>query len=173
MVRPLGRYAPCVHLRPYRDDDATATLKVFRRAIRTLASHDYAPEQVEAWASPEIDPAVWAERRRTHRTQVAETDGCVVGFTDVDDDGYVDMLFVDPDVARQGVGSALLEWARITAEGLGARELTTNASLTARPVFEAHGFTVVAEQRPVLRGVAMTNFRMRRTLGTGTSVTDH
>ncbi|MGB7979754.1 MAG: GNAT family N-acetyltransferase [Candidatus Nanopelagicales bacterium] len=159
-------------LRPYRDADAAGTLKVFRRAIRTLAGHDYAPEQVDAWASPEIDPAVWAQKRRTRRTQVADTDGRVVGFTDIDDDGYIDMLFVDPDVARQGVGSALLEWARITAEGLGARELTTNASRTARPAFEAHGFTVVAEQCVVLRGVAMPNLRMRRPLSASTRVPD-
>lgn len=150
-----------LHLRPYRDEDAAATLAVFRRAIRGLASRDYTAEQVEAWASPDIDPDVWAQRRRARRTQVAEVDGRVVGFTDVDADGYVDMLFVDPGVARRGVGSALLDWARATATELGADELTTHASLTARPVFEAHGFTVVAEQRPVLRGVALTNFRMR------------
>lgn len=148
-------------LRPYRDDDAPATLDVFRRAITFLAGRDYTPEQVAAWASPDIDPVVWAERRAASRTRVAEVGGRVVGFTDVDEDGYVDMLFVDPDVARQGVGSALLRWARATAVELGAHELTTNASLTARPVFEAHGFVVVAEQHPVRRGVELTNFRMR------------
>lgn len=150
-----------MHLRPYRDDDAAPTLAVFRRAVTLLASRDYTAEQVAAWASPDIDPVVWAERRAASRTQVAESGGRVVGFTDVDEDGYVDMLFVDPDAARQGVGSALLSWARATAVELGAHELTTNASLTARPVFEAHGFVVVAEQRPVLRGVGLTNFRMR------------
>lgn len=150
-----------MHLRPYRDDDAAATLDVFRRAITLLASRDYTAEQVAAWASPDIDPAVWAERRAASRTRVAEVGGRVVGFTDVDEDGYVDMLFVDPDVARQGVGSALLRWARATAVALGAHELTTNASLTARAAFEAHGFAVVAEQHPVLRGVELTNFRMR------------
>jgi putative acetyltransferase len=71
------------------------------------------------------------------------------------------MLFVDPDVARQGVASALLRWVRATAAELGAHELTTNASLTARHVFEAHGFVVVAEQHPVRHGVELTNFRMR------------
>ncbi|MBB2921611.1 GNAT family N-acetyltransferase [Cellulomonas cellasea] len=148
-------------LRPYRDDDAAATLDVFRRAIRVLASRDYTAEQVAAWASPDIDPTGWAARRSASRTQVAEVDGRVVGFTDVDNTGYVDMLFVDPDVARRGTASALLRWVRATAAELGLRELTTNASLTARPVFEAHGFAVVAEQHPVLDGVELTNFRMR------------
>ena len=149
-------------LRDYREPDGPATLDVFLRAIRVTAARDYAPEQVAAWASDEIDPAGWAARRASARTQVAEVDGRVVGFTDVDDRGYVDMLFVDPAFARQGVATALLDWAVATARSLGAGELSTHASLTARPFFEAQGFVVVVEQQPVLRGVALTNFVMRR-----------
>jgi putative acetyltransferase len=36
----------------------------------------------------------------------------------------------------------------------------TNASITARPFFEKHGFMVVAEQHPVIRGVEMINYKM-------------
>ncbi|WP_315097991.1 GNAT family N-acetyltransferase [uncultured Cellulomonas sp.] len=151
-------------LRPYREPDAAATLDVFRRAIRLTASRDYTPEQVAAWASDEIGVAEWGARRLASRTQVAEVDGAVVAFTDVDDQGYVHMLFVDPDAARRGVATALLGWVVETARDLGAGELTTHASLTARPFFERQGFEVVAEQRPVTRGVAMTNFAMRRDL---------
>jgi putative acetyltransferase len=153
-----------VILRDYAESDGPATLDVFRRAIRVTAARDYTPEQVAAWASDEIDPAGWDARRRASRTRVAEVDGSVAGFTDVDERGYVDMMFVDPAFARRGVASALLEWAESTARELGAVELSTHASLTARPFFEAHGFSVVVEQRPVLRGVALTNFVMRRDL---------
>ena len=62
------------------------------------------------------------------------------------------------------MATALLGWAVSTARELGAAELSTHASLTARPFFEAHGFVVVVEQHPVLRGVALTNFVMRRAL---------
>lgn len=151
-------------LRPFRESDAATTLDVFLRAIRTTASRDYTPEQVAAWASDDIDVAGWSARRADHRTQLAEVDGRVVGFTDVDEHGYIDMLFVDPDVARTGVASALFEWALEMARDLGATELTTHASLTARPFFERQGFEVVVEQRPVLRGVELTNFVMRRDL---------
>lgn len=151
-------------LRDYDESDGPLTLEVFRRAIRQTAARDYTPEQVAAWASDEIDPDGWAARRRSARTRVAEVDGRVAGFTDVDERGYVDMLFVDPAFARRGVATALLRWAASTARELGAVELSTHASLTARPFFEAQGFTVVAEQHPVLRGVALTNVVMRRAL---------
>lgn len=151
-------------LRDYRDSDGPATLEVFLRAIRLTAARDYSPEQVAAWASDEIDPAGWAARRAAVRTRVAEVDGRVVGFTDVDEHGYVDMLFVDPAFARQGVATALLDWVLTTARERGSAELSTHASLTARPFFEAQGFEVVTEQQPVLRGVTLTNFVMRRDL---------
>ena len=141
-----------VILRPYGESDAARRSRSSCARSGTTASRDYTPEQVAAWASDEIDPAGWAARRRAARTQVAEVDGRVVGFTDVDERGYVDMLFVDPAVARHGVATALLGWAVATARELGADELSTHASLTARPFFERHGFVVVTEQQPVLRG---------------------
>jgi len=153
-----------LHLRDHTPDDAPATLAVFRRAITGTAARDYTPEQVAAWAPDEIDPDAWAARRAAARTRVAVRDGAVVGFTDVDAAGYVDMLFVDPGAARQGVARALLDWAVRTAAADGATELTTHASITARPFFAAHGFVVVAEQHPVRRGVTLTNYRMRRPL---------
>ncbi|MBW0253180.1 GNAT family N-acetyltransferase [Cellulomonas sp. PS-H5] len=151
-------------LRDHTPDDAAATLAVFRRAITVTAARDYTPEQVAAWAPDDIDPDAWGARRAAARTRVAVRDGAVVGFTDVDAAGYVDMMFVDPGAARQGVARALLDWAVRTAAADGATELTTHASVTARPFFEAHGFEVVAEQHPVRRGVTLTNYRMRRPL---------
>jgi len=153
-----------VELRAYTPEDARATLDVFRRAVRVTAARDYTAEQLAAWAPDDLDPVAWATRRAAARTEVAVRDGAVVGFTDVDAAGYVDMLFVDPGAARQGVARVLLSWAVATAAAAGAVELTTHASLTARPFFEAHGFVVVAEQHPVRRGVALTNYRMRRPL---------
>jgi putative acetyltransferase len=153
-----------VELRDYTGADAEATRDVFLRAIRVTAARDYTPEQVAAWAPDDVDPGAWAARRAGSRTRVAVRDGVVVGFADVDAAGYVDMLFVDPAAARTGVARALLDWAVRTATADGATELTTHASITARPFFAAHGFEVVAEQHPVRRGVTLTNYRMRRLL---------
>jgi putative acetyltransferase len=150
-------------LRPYTPHDAEPTLGVFRRAVRQTASHDYSVEQIAAWSSDDIDLTVWNTRRAARPTLVAEVDG-VVGFSDVDDSGYIDMLFVDPDFSRRGVASTLLAALTEQAATAGALELTTHASITARPFFEGHGFEVVEERRPVLRGVEFTNFAMRRRL---------
>lgn len=151
-------------LRAYDESDAEATLRVFLRAVRVTASKDYSPEQVAAWASDDIPLDVWAVKRLQTGTVVAVEGDKVLGFSDVDERGYVDMMFVDPAVTRRGVASALLDHVTRVARERGAVELTTYASLTARPFFAKHGFVVVEERHPVLRGVSLTNFSMRKPL---------
>ena len=62
---------------------------------------------------------------------------------------HIDLLFVSPDRARQGIGGALIE--ALCAQ-YPAQILTVDASITAKPCFTAHGFKVVAEQRVAARG---------------------
>jgi len=70
------------------------------------------------------------------------------------------MLYVDPTATRRGVGSALVSHIVSLARGGDAAEIETYASITARPLFERHGFVVIEEREPVVRGVALRNFRM-------------
>lgn len=159
-----------IRFRPYVAGDAAATLEVFRRAIHTTAAVDYSPDQIESWAPADVDVSAWERKRAERLTAVADDGGTVVGFTDVDHDGYIDMLFVDPAVGRRGVATSLVTWAAQRAESLGARFLRTSASITARPFFIAQGFVVDEERRPVVRGVAMPNYAMGRSLAPTTPV---
>lgn len=147
-------------IRPYGATDASSTLEVFLRAIHETARRDYTPDQIDAWARDDRDLRQWNEARESSRTQVAEIGGQVCGFVDVASDGHIDMLFVDPDHAREGVATALLDWAISTARRAGATRLTTHASITARRFFSARGFSTDEERHPEIRGVRMTNYLM-------------
>ena len=151
-------------IRPFAVVDGEATLDVFLRAIRITASSGYTPEQIAVWAPNNMDIAVWTAKRQATPTVVATSDDRVVGFTDLDGRGYIDMLFVDPDFGRRGVASALLGWVLERADERGITELSTHASLMARPFFEKFGFVVLEQRYPVLDGVRLTNFSMRRSL---------
>jgi putative acetyltransferase len=50
------------------------------------------------------------------------------------------------------------------AQRLGLCRLFTEASITARPFFEAHGFTALAPQVVTCRGAEFVNYRMERYL---------
>lgn len=162
-MRPSVDRVP-INIRPFTNDDAVPTLEVFQRAIRTTAATDYSSEQIAAWAPADADTGAWLERRAQLNTVVAVVDDRIAGFTDVSASGYVDMMFVDPAVGRRGIATALLLWARTEAQRLGSSTLSTHASITARPFFEAQGFVVDEERHPILRGVVMTNYAMTCTL---------
>ena len=55
---------------------------------------DYTEEQLNAWATGEVDLEKWNESFRAHHTVVAELDERIVGFGDMDDSGYLDRLYV-------------------------------------------------------------------------------
>jgi len=135
-----------VELRAYAAGDAEATLVIFLRAVRETARAHYSAEQVAAWAADSGDLDSWTVARAAANTQLAVIDGHVAGFTDLDDDGYIDMLFVDPDFGRQGIASALLASMIALARQRGLPAVTTFASLTSRPVFERHGFVITGER---------------------------
>lgn len=153
-----------VTIRPYAAGDAAATLRIFERAVTETARSRYSEAQVLAWLGGPRDEAAWHQRRAAAGTVVALVDGEVAGFTDLRDDGYVDMLFVSPDHGRRGIGARLLAHVVETARHDGVPALSTHASEVARPVFERAGFAVV-ERETVHRGdVTLDRYVMQRPL---------
>ena len=80
------------------------------------------------------------------------------------------MLYVHPNFVRCGVARALLEHLEEAARTNALRRLYTEASLTARPVFEAMGFRMVVPQTVTIRGESMTNYRTEKRLHTPISL---
>ncbi|GAA2825826.1 putative acetyltransferase [Leucobacter komagatae] len=160
MVEPASS-----HIREYTEADADATLAIFTAAVMETAAADYSPEQLWVWARPgERDRTGWHGAMSGRDSFVAVAGAKVVGFSDVSSSGFIDMLFVDPAWGGRGVARALLAEAEGRARATGAGELAADVSITARPVFERLGFEAERPQEVVRDGVALTNFRMRKTL---------
>lgn len=148
-------------IRPYTAGDADATIEIFLRSIREISSKDYLPAQIEAWAKVE-DRSLWAERRISRPAWIAEVDGKPAGFSDLTDDGCLDMMFVHPEFQGIGVATRLLRTVEEEALTLGFRRIYTEASRTARPFFEGKGFRVLAGQIVEKRGQGLENFLMEK-----------
>ena len=151
-------------IREFRPDDAPALWGVFFSAIHELAAADYSPEQLDAWAPAEPDAVKWAERMAGIKPFVAEIDGHIVGYADVQGDGYIDHFFVAAGAARRGVGSELMQRIHNEATARRISRLYADVSITARPFFERFSFQVEAAQQVSVRGVVLDNFRMQKTL---------
>ena len=107
-------------------------------------------------------------------TLLAVIDGAIAGFASLKGAEEIDMLFVDPEFARQGAAGALIEALTKLAQARGAKRLTVDASDSARPLFERQGFT--AERRNLVRvgDQWLANTTMAKTLtGERTPPTRH
>lgn len=120
--------------------------------------------QIRAWAPDDIDTERFGQRCETKSTWVAEHEGRIAGFLDLEPDGHFDMLYVHPDFQRRGVARALIEHVEDAALGIGLRRLYAEVSITARPAFEAMGFRTIVPQVVTLRGESLTNYRMEKRL---------
>lgn len=149
-------------LRPYRPADAPALLALFKDTIRRVNCRDYPPDQIRAWASDDIDPTIWAGRFVGRFAVVAEAAGRPVGFTELEADGHIDRFYVSAAHQGQGIGKALMAAVFAEADRLDHPRLFVEASVTARPFFEAMGFVVLAEQVVPCRGAELVNLRMER-----------
>ncbi|QEL17120.1 GNAT family N-acetyltransferase [Limnoglobus roseus] len=136
---------------------------LFRDTVHRVNARDYTPEQLRAWAPPEMNAARWATLADRFAV-VAEAEGQIVGFADLEPNGHVDRFFVHADHQRRGVGAALM--GVLIEEAVRARigRLFAEVSVTARPFFERHEFVTQAEQQVIIHGIALANYRMERIL---------
>ena len=157
--------APTCTLREYRPEDLEAALAVFHDAVHGLGGDAYSPEQLEAWAPAVPDRAHWRRRLDELRVCVAvdEVDS-VTGFIAWTVEGNIDLLYVAPRAAGQGLATRLYAEAERTLRADGCSRLRTDASDIARPFFARQGFQAVRENRVERLGVALRNTTMEKRL---------
>ena len=146
-------------IRRYRSEDCRRLTELFYDTVHSVNARDYAPEQLDAWAPGQPDLEAWDRSLHAHESFVAEENGVIIGFGDIDQSGYLDRLFVDKDHQGRGVATALCDALEAAVR---AEHYTTHASITARPFFEKRGYHVVRQQRVERQGVSLTNFVMEK-----------
>ena len=147
-----------MRIRAYQSKDCAALAALFYNTVHTVNARDYTQAQLDVWAPGHVDLAAWNRSFLAHNTFVAELDGVIAGFGDIDETGYLDRLYVHKDYQRRGVAAALCDAMERTAPG----KIVTHASITARPFFEGRGYTVVRTQQVERQGVLLTNYVMEK-----------
>jgi putative acetyltransferase len=152
--------SPCI--RRYVAGEESSLFGIYFTAIHLVASHDYTPEQVHAWAPRDLDVDLWARKMREISPFVADLNGELVGYADVQSNGYIDHFFVSGKHPRRGIGTLLMKKILAEAASLGIPLLTSNVSRTAQPFFQRFGFVIAEKRNSEIRGVVVPNALMRR-----------
>ena len=103
---------PTFALRPFLPADAPLLAEIFRASIEELTGDDYSEAQQQAWSAAADDEAAFAARLADELTLIA----------------------------RQGVGTMLLDAIERLMAGRGAALLTADVSDSARDFFATRGY---------------------------------
>jgi len=136
---------PKLALRPYLPADAPLLAEIFRASVEELTAEDYSEAQRGIWAAAADDEAAFGARLGRGLTLVATLGGSVVGFISLKGADHLDLLYVHPAVAGQGIGAMLCDAVEKLAAARGTPRLTADASDSARGFFEHRGY--VAQRR--------------------------
>jgi putative acetyltransferase len=136
----MGQNLPKPALRPFLPDDATALAEIFQASIEELTREDYSEAQAAAWAAAADDAAAFGKRLGQDLTLIATIGGSPVGFASLKGNEQIQMLYVHPAVAGQGVGALLYDALEKLAGARGAKRLVADVSDTAEEFFRRRGF---------------------------------
>ncbi len=145
-------------LRKYRPTDCGELARLFYDIVHTVNAADYTKEQLDAWASGDVDLEEWDRSFREHDCVIAAEGGTILGFGDMDRNGYLDRLYVHKDYQRKGVAMAICDSLEQAVQG----KIAVHASVTAKPFFEKRGYRVIRKQQVFRRGIALVNFVMEK-----------
>ncbi|NAW82793.1 GNAT family N-acetyltransferase [Vibrio sp. V43_P6S15P86] len=149
-------------IRRYRTEDAPILWTLFYHTVRVINRRDYTESQVSAWAPSDFDLNSWQRTMDAIQPYIAEIEGQVVGYCDLQSDGLIDHFFCHHEYQGQGIGRDLMSFLFPQAKVKGIERLYSEVSITARPFYEKMGFKVKVQQRAEVRGETLTNFMMEK-----------
>lgn len=149
-------------LREYQPQDCPALVQLFKDTVFTINKQHYSPAQLTAWAG-NVTPDDWAQSLLNNTTVVAQCGNSIAGFGDLEGN-TINRLYIHKNFQRQGIAKAILLYLEEIALLRGTTELTTYASITAKPFFEKMGYTTQYEQQVERKGILLTNYAMHKNL---------
>lgn len=145
-------------IRDYQPSDCKEITELFYNTVHTVNAKDYTKEQLDVWATGQVDLEKWNQSLQEHYSIVAIENEVIVGFGDIDKTGYLDRLFVHADYQGKGIATGICNQLEQTIQG----NITTHSSITAKSFFEKRGYRVIKEQQVERQGIFLANFIMEK-----------
>jgi GNAT superfamily N-acetyltransferase len=168
----MKRITAKISIRNARVEDASAFVHLHYQAVHAMAADSYEKSILDSWSSSKFEERIAAVERSIKENPdnafklMAEVDGVIVGLGEVvPGANELRAVYVAPQAARLGIGSAILDKLEDIAREKGSKELWLDASLNAESFYVARGYK--SEERGVheLRsGEKMDCIKMRKTL---------
>ena len=160
----MGQALPKPALRPFLAADTPVLAAIFVAAIQELTGDDYGEAQQEAWASAADDEEQFGKKLAGELTLIATLQNSPVGFASLKGADHIEMLYVHPSAAGQGVGAMLCDALEKIAGARGAKALTADVSDNAQEFFLKRGYIGMQRNTVTINGEWLANTTMQKAL---------
>ena len=160
----MAQALPKPGLRPFLPADTPMLAAIFVAAIQELTGDDYSEAQQEAWAASAQDEEEFGKKLAGELTLIATLQNSPIGFASLKGPDHIEMLYVHPSVARQGVGAMLCDALEKLAGARGTKNLTVDASDTALDFFKKRGYVAKQRNTVTVNGEWLANTTMQKAL---------
>ncbi len=161
----MAQSMPKAALRPFLPADVPMLAAIFVAAIQELTGDDYGEAQQEAWAAVAEDEAAFGKKLASELTLIATVQNAPVGFASLKGNDHIEMLYVHPSVAGQGVGAMLCDALEKLAAARGTKNLSVDASDNALDFFRKRGYGARQRNSVTLNGEWLANTTMQKAVG--------
>lgn len=151
-----------IKIRTLRKDDEFELWKLKVNTIKNVNIKDYSKEQIKVWTTDEYNSDKWIKRVKDMNPFIAEINGKIVGFADIQDDGYIDHFFCHNEFQGQGIGKMLMQHLMNKCKEKSISRVYSQVSITAKPFFEVFGFHVVKQQSMKIENQTLSNYVMEK-----------
>ena len=106
-----------IQIRDFIQEDAEETYRLFYDTVHNVNIKDYSLSHCNIWAPKETNIENWCASLMGNYSFVAIDNKTrkIVGFSDLEDDGYLNRGYVHMDYQGQGIGKMLLEVPELAA----------------------------------------------------------
>ena len=119
-----------MEVRKFREGEEKELWKLFYSTIHNVNIQDYDKAQIAAWAPDDLDINVAIQKFREIDPFVVIQEGKIIGYADIQSDGYIDHFYCHHEFQGQGVGSALFATLEKEAKDNGILKMYSNVSLS-------------------------------------------
>jgi len=149
-------------IRSCTDNDIPQIARLYYDTVHKINSRDYSSEQINAWAPRVYNDAFWKRRFDDYMVMVAEDNGQIAGFCELQYPGHIDCFYVHCNYQRQGIGKSLMTAIEEEAWRNDYRRLFSDVSVTAYDFFQQMGFRKVRKQERSYQGLKFKLYFMEK-----------
>lgn len=130
-------------IREFKKADIDQVLQLYKNTTLIIIRKDYTEEQVKRWAVIGDNKNGWLERIESgFYVLVAEIDNAIVGFGEINDNGFIDYFYIHHEHPGKGIGKKIMKGLEAKAKQNKNDRIYANVSISACGFFKKMGFSI-------------------------------